>query len=71
MAEMLPAQRQQRIIDRLNADGQVRVNELAAALGVSDMTIRRDLTELEARGTLVKVHGGATREAAEIGRAHV
>ncbi|WP_312180159.1 DeoR/GlpR family DNA-binding transcription regulator [Arthrobacter sp.] len=64
MAEMLPAQRQQRIIDRLNTDGQVRVNELAAALGVSDMTIRRDLTELEARGALVKVHGGATREAA-------
>ncbi|MBD7994019.1 DeoR/GlpR transcriptional regulator [Arthrobacter sp. Sa2CUA1] len=64
MAEMLPAQRQQQIVDRLNANGQVRVNELAAALGVSDMTIRRDLTELEARGTLVKVHGGATREAA-------
>ncbi|GAA1901405.1 DeoR/GlpR family DNA-binding transcription regulator [Arthrobacter gandavensis] len=64
MAEMLPAQRQQRIIDRLNSDGQVRVNELAAALGVSDMTIRRDLTELEGRGALVKVHGGATLEAA-------
>jgi DeoR/GlpR family transcriptional regulator of sugar metabolism len=36
------------------------VAELVRALGVSDMTVRRDLEALRARGLLEKVHGGAT-----------
>lgn len=35
------------------------VRELARRLGVSEMTIRRDLTELEEEGFLVRTHGGA------------
>jgi len=37
----------------------VRVEELAADLGVSPVTVRRDLLHLENRGELRRVHGGA------------
>ncbi|MGW4497796.1 DeoR/GlpR family DNA-binding transcription regulator [Micromonospora sp. NPDC004336] len=57
---MLAQQRQAAILDRVRATGGVRVTELAAEFGVSDMTIRRDLEALDERGLLAKVHGGAT-----------
>ncbi len=37
----------------------VHVAEVASELGVSEMTIRRDLIELEREGMLVRTHGGA------------
>lgn len=37
----------------------MRIDELAAELGVSDMTIRRDLDELAALGVARRVRGGA------------
>jgi DeoR/GlpR family transcriptional regulator of sugar metabolism len=57
---MLAPQRHAYILDRLRADGAVRVADLTRELDVSDMTVRRDLEVLEAQGHLVKVHGGAT-----------
>ena len=45
--------------ERLTADGQVTIAEAAAQLAVSDMTIRRDLAELEDRGVARRVRGGA------------
>lgn len=39
----------------------VRADDLANQLGVSLETIRRDLNELERRGELTRVYGGATR----------
>ncbi|MFC0503375.1 DeoR/GlpR family DNA-binding transcription regulator [Micromonospora costi] len=57
---MLAQQRQAAILERVRAAGGVRVTELAAEFGVSDMTIRRDLETLHDRGLLAKVHGGAT-----------
>ncbi len=45
--------------DRLERDGAVTIAEAADALGVSEMTIRRDLDELEERGTARRVRGGA------------
>ncbi|MFJ6198440.1 DeoR/GlpR family DNA-binding transcription regulator [Micromonospora sp. NPDC092111] len=57
---MLARQRQAAILDRVRAAGGVRVTELAAEFGVSDMTIRRDLDTLHDQGLLAKVHGGAT-----------
>ena len=62
MAEMLPPQRRRHILDELNKYGQVRVTELSYELGISEMTVRRDLNALASAGELVKVHGGATRE---------
>ncbi len=57
---MLARQRQAFILARVREDGGVRVAELVRDLGVSDMTVRRDLEALHERGLLEKVHGGAT-----------
>jgi len=57
---MLAAQRQARILEEVQRAGAVRVTDLTALFGVSDMTVRRDLDELDQQGLLVKVHGGAT-----------
>jgi DeoR/GlpR family transcriptional regulator of sugar metabolism len=57
---MLARQRQALILDRVRETGAVRVAELARELGVSDMTVRRDLEVLHEHGLLEKVHGGAT-----------
>lgn len=56
---MLAAQRRARILHELDKDGTVRVSDLVLLLGVSDMTIRRDLDTLQRDGLLEKVHGGA------------
>ncbi|WP_066363648.1 DeoR/GlpR family DNA-binding transcription regulator [Herbidospora mongoliensis] len=57
---MLAQQRQQAILERVRRMGGVRVADLVRDLGVSDMTIRRDLEALADRGLIEKVHGGAT-----------
>lgn len=57
---MLAQQRQSAILDLVRLHGGVRVSELVRQLGVSDMTIRRDLEALAERGLVDKVHGGAT-----------
>jgi DeoR family fructose operon transcriptional repressor len=44
---------------RLAADGSVTLADASKALGVSEMTVRRDLDELEQRGTARRVRGGA------------
>jgi DeoR/GlpR family transcriptional regulator of sugar metabolism len=56
---MLAAERRYAILRALNADGAVRVADLAAELDVSEMTVRRDLDALDAQNLLHKVHGGA------------
>lgn len=61
MIDALPPQRHAHILRALEAAGQVRVADLARDLGVSEITVRRDLTVLAERGELTKTHGGATR----------
>jgi DeoR/GlpR family transcriptional regulator of sugar metabolism len=56
---MLAAQRQAVILDEVRRSGGVRVADLVERLGVSDMTIRRDLDTLADKGSIRKVHGGA------------
>jgi DeoR/GlpR family transcriptional regulator of sugar metabolism len=48
------------ILEHVRHSGGVRVSELTELLGVSDMTVRRDLEVLARRGLIEKVHGGAT-----------
>ena len=55
----LARQRQALILERVREQGAVRVSDLVRALGVSDMTILRDLELLQERGLIEKVHGGA------------
>ncbi len=57
---MLAGQRQITIVEEIRRSGAVRVSELTTLLGVSEMTIRRDLDALAAAGLVEKVHGGAT-----------
>ncbi|MGA5730115.1 DeoR/GlpR family DNA-binding transcription regulator [Streptomyces seoulensis] len=56
---LLAEQRRALIVDEVRRRGGVRVNELTRQLGVSDMTVRRDLDALARQGVLEKVHGGA------------
>ncbi|MFH8727118.1 DeoR/GlpR family DNA-binding transcription regulator [Streptomyces termitum] len=56
---LLAEQRRALILDEVRRRGGVRVNELTRRLGVSDMTIRRDLDALARQGLVAKVHGGA------------
>lgn len=56
---MYAAERQQRILTEARRAGRVEVAALADSLGVAAETVRRDLTALERRGSLRRVHGGA------------
>ncbi|MFG2748330.1 DeoR/GlpR family DNA-binding transcription regulator [Streptomyces xanthophaeus] len=66
-AARLAPQRRALILDIVRRDGAVRVAELVEQLGVSDMTIRRDLDVLARGGSLSKVHGGAIRASVTTG----
>ena len=52
-------QRQDEIIRLVDRAGTVTVAEIVESMKVSDMTVRRDLIELESKGLLTRVHGGA------------
>ncbi|MDC4232112.1 DeoR/GlpR family DNA-binding transcription regulator [Actinomyces sp. B33] len=56
---MSRAERTSHILNRLAADGEVSVSALAEDLGVSLVTIRTTLKDLEDAGYLVRTHGGA------------
>lgn len=55
---MLAAARQSEIIQHVRRHGTARISDLASALGVSEMTIRRDVDSLAGDALLQKVHGG-------------
>jgi DeoR/GlpR family transcriptional regulator of sugar metabolism len=55
----LPAERQQRIVGILEKKFSTRSSKLSKLLGVSEMTIRRDLDALEQSGLVERTHGGA------------
>lgn len=52
-------ERQERIAEYLSVRGRARVGELTELLGVTEPTIRKDLTELERQRVLKRTHGGA------------
>ncbi len=56
----IPASRQQYILNLIKTEGTVTVSQLADELGVSELTIRRDLDQLEKKGLVERTHGGAT-----------
>ncbi|MFT4106081.1 MAG: DeoR/GlpR family DNA-binding transcription regulator [Lacrimispora sp.] len=56
---MMMAERQIKILNMIQEDGSVQVEELAEKLGVSPMTIRRDLEKLQNDGLIERCHGGA------------
>ncbi len=52
-------ERFERILDILLKEKKISVGELSSRLGVSEVTIRKDLTELENQGRLLRRYGGA------------
>ena len=59
---MIPQQRKQIITDLVRKNKAVKVTDLSEELNISDVTIRRDLQELEDAGILTRTHGGAIRK---------
>ncbi|MBO3083429.1 substrate-binding domain-containing protein [Cellulomonas fengjieae] len=56
----LPVTRRDQLLDILRREGTVRVSDAATALGVTPVTVRRDITQLANDGLVRRVHGGAT-----------
>lgn len=57
--KMLIGERRQHILSLLNRDGRVLVSELSESLGISPITIRKDLDQMEEQGLVQRTHGGA------------
>lgn len=51
--------RREEILSYLSARGRSSVGDLSQFLGVSEVTVRKDLDVLESQGLLSRVHGGA------------
>ncbi|MFU1718023.1 DeoR/GlpR family DNA-binding transcription regulator [Bacillus velezensis] len=58
---MLTPERYQLIIDQIEKRDVVKIQELISMTNASESTIRRDLSTLEERGFLKRVHGGASK----------
>jgi DeoR/GlpR family transcriptional regulator of sugar metabolism len=56
---VLPAERQQKILEILRDEFTVRSSSLSEIFGVSEITIRRDFDTLERKGLVERTHGGA------------
>lgn len=59
MPQMIPAERQRSILATLAKKGVASIAELTEQLGVSHMTVRRDIQLLESQGRVIQVSGGA------------
>ncbi|MDQ0148784.1 DeoR/GlpR family DNA-binding transcription regulator [Eubacterium multiforme] len=56
---MLKVERHRKIIEKLEEQNVIKNSELIKELDVTEMTLRRDLKELESKGYLIRIHGGA------------
>lgn len=56
---MFSVERQEQIVQFVNANGKANTAQLAQTFGVSSVTIRRDIDTLAEKGLLVKTFGGA------------
>jgi DeoR/GlpR family transcriptional regulator of sugar metabolism len=52
-------ERKKKILELLSVNGKVKVSDLSKLFGISEVTIRIDLQDLEEKGLLERVHGGA------------
>lgn len=58
---MLIDERRRHILSLVHSQGRVLVGELSRTLGISQITIRKDLEHLQSRGLVQRTHGGALR----------
>ena len=52
-------QRQSQVMEILQEKGRISIPEMCQQFGISDMTARRDLNEMDRLGLLRRIHGGA------------
>jgi DeoR/GlpR family transcriptional regulator of sugar metabolism len=57
--DLMPAERQKEILERIRRDGRVLATDLAREFSTSEDTIRRALRDLAAQGLCARVYGGA------------
>lgn len=62
--------RQRQVLDLVRANSRVQISDLSEQLGVSRETIRKDLVELDDRGLVYKVRGGALSRGAQVETAY-
>jgi DeoR/GlpR family transcriptional regulator of sugar metabolism len=62
---VLVARRRELILDEVRTNRAVQVSALAQRFGVSEITVRRDLSHLARAGKVTRVHGGAVQDGAE------
>jgi DeoR/GlpR family transcriptional regulator of sugar metabolism len=61
---MNPVSRLNQIVDYVLNKGEITIPDICQMFGVSEMTARRDLNELDRQGFLRRVHGGAVENLA-------
>ncbi len=59
-----PEERKKIILDLLHSNDFVSGRSIMERCNVSEITVRRDLTDLENKGLLIRTHGGAVRSVA-------
>ncbi|WP_115720496.1 DeoR/GlpR family DNA-binding transcription regulator [Gallaecimonas mangrovi] len=69
MAKRNTVQRRHTLLQLLAEQGQVSVEQLAAYFATSEVTIRKDLAELERNGLLLRRYGGAVPLPSELTQA--
>lgn len=60
-------ERQSQIVEYVTEHGEIKIQEICEMFDISDMTARRDLNDLDRRGLLRRIHGGAV---ANLGRSY-
>lgn len=63
---MVREARKKYILNQLNKKESINIQDIVKDLNVSEITVRRDLNELEKQGFLKRIHGGAIRSVANI-----
>jgi DeoR/GlpR family transcriptional regulator of sugar metabolism len=58
--------RHKTILENLKSTGRIYVKDTAEKMGVTEVTVRRDLTYLEKNGLLKKIYGGAVPSAPQV-----
>lgn len=56
---MLAAERRDHLLDLLAREGKIVAKDVAAELGISEDSVRRDLRDLASEGLCQRVYGGA------------
>jgi len=64
---MLVNERRNKILEHIAEFGAIQIQDICGMFGISDMTARRDLNDLDRKGLLRRIHGGAV---ANLGRSY-